>query len=262
MSNGGTRMQYDAVLLAGGQSSSDLRKIAPYDNEALIIIGEYPMIHYVYQALRRSKSIRNIVVTGPVEALKSILPRDEQLFFVQGGENAIDSFARGVKVLEEKGISDMVLALPTDIPFITTEAIDDFLFRCEEVTADFYYPVTTKNDNDQKFPGVARTYVRLQDGVVTGGNLFLIRANVIPQCLEIGTQLVLRRKSPLAMGRLFGLGLVIQYLFRRLSIDRVEKRFYKVLGIRGKGLISPYAEVGVDVDKPSDLQLAQDYLSM
>ena len=38
-------MTYDAVILAGGESSSDLRKLAPYDNEALILIGKYPKIY-------------------------------------------------------------------------------------------------------------------------------------------------------------------------------------------------------------------------
>ena len=44
-------MQYDAIILAGGESSSELKKIAPYDNEALIIIGNYPMIYFVYNAV-------------------------------------------------------------------------------------------------------------------------------------------------------------------------------------------------------------------
>jgi len=74
-------------------------------------------------------------------------------------------------------------------------------------------------------------------------------------------ELVKRRKSPLAMARLFGLGLVLQFLFKRLTIPAVEKRFAEVTGISGKALISGYAEVGVDVDKPSDLLLAQAYLA-
>ena len=72
--------------------------------------------------------------------------------------------------------------------------------------------------------------------------------------------MVERSKNPLAMAKLFGFGLVWKYIIRRLSIDAVEKRFYKTLGIKGKAIISPYAEVGVDVDKPSDLELAQKYL--
>lgn len=254
-------MQYDAIILAGGESSSDLKKIAPYDNEALIIIGNYPMIYYVYQALRSSKQINKIVVSGPVDALKAILPRDERLFFVEGGKNAIESFAHAVKILEGSEISEKVLILPTDIPFISAQAIEDFLERCEGSNNDFYYPVTRKEVNEEKFPGVQRTYVRLKEGTVTGGNLFLIRSALIEQCLEMGLKLVERRKNPLAMARLFGFGIVWQYITRRLSIEMAEKRFYKVLGIKGKGIISPYAEIGVDVDKPSDLNLAQEKLS-
>jgi len=254
-------MQYDAIILAGGESSSDLKKIAPYDNEALIIIGNYPMIYYVYQTLRATPQVEKIVVSGPVEALKAILPRDERLVFVNGGQNAIDSLAHGVKALEESGISAKVLILPTDIPFITEEAIQDFLKRCEASDSDFYYPVTRKEVNEEKFPGVQRTYVRLQEGIITGGNLFLIRSAIIAQCLEMGLKLVERRKNPLAMARLFGFDLVFKYLIRRLSIETAEKRFYKMLGLKGKCIISPYAEIGVDVDKPSDLQLAQEKLS-
>ncbi len=254
-------MQYDAVILAGGESSSELKKIAPYDNEALIIIGNYPMIYYVYQALRASSHINRIVVSGPVEALRAILPRDERLLFVEGGQNAIESLAHAVKKLEAKDITSKVLILPTDIPFISVQAIEDFLERCESSNSDFYYPVTRKEVNEERFPGVQRTYVRLQEGIVTGGNLFLIRSELIEQCLAMGLKLVERRKNPLAMARLFGFKLVWQYLTRRLSIEMAEKRFYKVLGVKGKGIISPYAEIGVDVDKPSDLNLAQAILS-
>jgi molybdopterin-guanine dinucleotide biosynthesis protein A len=253
-------MSYDAVILAGGENSSELRKIAPFDNEALIIIGNYPMIYYVYKALRAVPSINNIVVSGPVEALRSVLPRDERLFFVEGGANAIDSFAHAANFLIGKGISPMVLAIPTDVPFITPDAILDFLQRCEAAEADLYYPVTSQLVNERKFPGVRRTYVRLKDGTFTGGNLFLLRNEIIPASMEIGLKLTERRKNPLAIAKLFGLGLVFSYLLGRLSINKAEKRFQQMTGIRGKGIISPYAEVGVDVDKPDDLLLAQKYL--
>ncbi|MEQ8237081.1 MAG: hypothetical protein ABRQ23_09900, partial [Syntrophomonadaceae bacterium] len=126
--------------------------------------------------------------------------------------------------------------------------------------ADVYYPITSRAVNERKFPGVRRTYVKLKEGVFTGGNLFLLRSQVIPACVEIGEKLVARRKNPLAIAQLFGLGLVLSYLLGRLSIKQAEKRFYKVSGVRGKGIISPYAEVGVDVDKPDDLKLAQKFL--
>jgi len=254
-------MQYDAVVLAGGESSGELRKIAPYDNEALIIIGKYPMIYYIYHALRQSALVDRIVVSGPVDSLRSLLPRDDRLYFVPGGENAVASFKQAADFLKEQGIGENLLILPADIPFITAEAIDDFIGRSQETEAEFYYSITRREVNEEKFPGVKRTYVKLQDGVFTGGNLFILRSQAIDRVLDLACQLVQRRKNPIAMGKLFGLGLVFKYLFGRLSIAMVEKRFQEMMGIRGRAIISPYAEVGVDVDKPSDLELAHRYLS-
>ncbi len=253
-------MQYDAVILAGGANSSELKKIAPYDNEALIIIGKYPMIYYVYNALRRSPRVRNIVISGPADALRNIFAREENLYFVEGGKNVMESLAYAAGFLREKGTTERLLVLPTDIPFITTAAIDDFTEQCHNYEADFFYAITTKQVNELKFPGVVRTYVKLKDGVFTGGNLFLLRSDIIEQVLEKAIQIVERRKNPLAIAGLFGFGLMWRYLTGQLSIDMAEKRFLKVLGIKGKAIISPYAEVGVDIDKPSDLEIAQKHL--
>lgn len=62
------------------------------------------------------------------------------------------------------------------------------------------------------------------------------------------------------MAKLFGPGLLFKYLLGRLTIPAVEHRFYQMTGIKGRALISDYAEIGVDVDKPSDLLLAQEHL--
>lgn len=254
-------MQYDAIILAGGQSSGELRKIAPYENEALIIIGNYPMIYYVYRALRSSPSIRRVAISGPVESLKNIFWGEKDLYFAPAGEDAVASFTNAVEVLKKEGdMTEKILIMPTDIPFITREAIEDFLSRSEKTGADFCYPITEKKVNEEKFPGVKRTYVSLKEGTFTGGNLFLLRSAVIDKVLAVARELVKRRKNPLAMAKILGIGLVVSYLTRRLTIEMVEKRFYEVIGVKGKAIISPYAEVGVDVDKPSDLELAQRYL--
>ncbi len=76
----------------------------------------------------------------------------------------------------------------------------------------------------------------------------------------MGKKLVANRKQPIAQARLFGLDLVFKYISGRLSIPEVEERFAQVMHLKGKAIISRYAEVGVDVDKPSDLKLAEDVL--
>lgn len=254
-------VKYDAIILAGGESRGELKKIAPYDNEALIVIGNYPMIYFVYQALRKSLLIRNIVISGPVDSLRSIIPSEERLYFVNSGDNVVDSFSHAYEFLKKKGMTERILIMPTDIPLITTMAIDDFIKKCEKQEADFYYPITSKEVNELKFPGVARTYVKLMEGTFTGGNLFLVRNEIIDEMTELAKELVKRRKSPLAMARLFGLGLVFKYLIKKLSIKEIEKRFHHIVHVKGKAVVSAYAEVGVDVDKLSDLEIAQQHLA-
>lgn len=261
VNNGGVLMQYDAIILAGGENSSELKKIAPYDNEALIIIGKYPMIYYVYKALRQSAFVRRIVISGPVDSLRNIFSREEEVFFVNGGANAIESLDNAIKFLKDKDISPRFLVAPTDIPFISREAIDDFIEQSMKIEADFYYPVTSKAVNELRFPGVSRTYVSLREGIFTGGNLFIVNSQEIEQAMDIGLKLVKRRKNPLAMASLMGFGLVWKYLLKRLSIEATEKRFSEVVGIKARAIISSYAEIGVDIDKPEDLELAQQYLA-
>lgn len=252
--------QYDAIILAGGINSGELQKYAPYESEALIIIGSSPMIYYVVQAVRASKKVRRIIISGPVESLREYFKKESDLFFSPSGDDAIDSFANAVDLMGPEELTSKVLVLPTDIPFITPEAIDDFLNQCEREDSDFYYAIVKKEANEARFPRVVRTYARLKEGVFTGGNLFLVRTSIISQCVDMGKKLVAKRKNPIALARLLGLSLVIRFLFRRLSISDAENRFEKVLGIKGKAIISEYAEVGVDVDKPSDLKLAEKIL--
>ncbi|MDR1616304.1 MAG: nucleotidyltransferase family protein [Syntrophomonadaceae bacterium] len=253
--------QYDAVILAGGETSELLKPVSPYNNESLIIIGQYPIIYYVYQALRISPKVNNIVVSGPVEALRNVLGNDGRLFFAEAGEDAIDSLQNALEALTEMPMTDKILILPSDIPFITTEAIDDFISRCEDYKADFYYPIIRQEINEDKYPGVKRTYIKIKEGSFTGGNLFIISHDVIEKAIAKAKLIVQHRKNPLAIIRMFGTAIFIRYLFKQLTLPYAEKTFRRIIGIAGKAIISPFAEVGVDVDKPSDLELAQQHLS-
>jgi hypothetical protein len=61
----------------------------------------------------------------------------------------------------------------------------------------------------------------------------MIRSAIIDRCLDLAVELVARRKNPIAMARLFGIGLFLKYLLRRLSIPMIEQRFYQMTGLRG-----------------------------
>ncbi|NLB74419.1 MAG: hypothetical protein GX795_10435, partial [Firmicutes bacterium] len=43
----------------------------------------------------------------------------------------------------------------------------------------------------------------------------------------------------------------------RLSVRDIERRLETLTGVQAMGVISDYAEIAFDVDKPKDLELAQ-----
>lgn len=244
-------MRVEAIVLAGADNGGKLKEVSEHPYEALISIEGRPMIHYVLDALASTPSVKRVVVVGPVEALKAAGVGDD-VELVQSSGGMVHNLSIGV---EKVRADDPVLIVTSDIPLITAEAIDDFLGRCEAEKADIYYPIVRKELNEARFPGVRRTYVHLKDGIYTGGNLALIRPEVVPACHNMIAQAVAMRKNPLKMSRLLGLKFIVKLLFRRLTMAEIEDRVERILGFRGIGVVSNYPEVGIDVDKPEDVEI-------
>ncbi len=68
------------------------------------------------------------------------------------------------------------------------------------------------------------------------------------------------RKSPLKTAATIGFGLLFLFLIGRLTIDETVRRAGLRLKLRGRAIHCPYPEVGMDVDKPFQLELVEEYL--
>lgn len=246
-------MSIDAIVLAGSSQKGN--------NWALMPIGQKMMVQYVINALKGASSINKIAVVGPVEELAPIYRQDPNVVLAEQGESQIVSLLNGVKALNP-GNDRQVLVATSDIPLLSSEAVEDFLRQCSQRDGDLFYSIVPKEINEQRYPGVKRTYVHLKDGVFTGGNLFLAKVSIIEPCAAKAEKLVSLRKSPLALSRLIGPLFIIKFLLHRLPLKEVETKFSRLLGIRGYGIISNYPEVGIDVDKPSDLELVRRILAV
>lgn len=148
-----------------------------------------------------------------------------------------------------------VLLATSDIPLLTSRSVDNFLDLCGDMSGDLYYPIIEKNVVEKIFPSTRRTYVRLKEGVFTGGNLFLINPAVYKRCLENGRKIISLRKSPVGLCKIFGFTFLVKFLLHSLTLADAEKKVSKLLGIRGVAVKSEFPEIGVDVDKPGDLEL-------
>lgn len=226
----------EALVLAGGRTSK-----LPVSRKADLPIGDRTMVDYVIAALEAVPAVQNVTVA-----------RDE-------ADSLIDNLLGAIAQLSA-GPDDLVLIASCDIPFLTPEAVLDFLARCEP-GHDFYYPIVRKESCDRRFAGVQRTYVRLREGVFTGGNLVLVRAAILPPLADRLQRLFANRKSPVKLSRELGFGVAVQLvlsaLLRTLSVSALERRVSRSFDIRAKAVYSEYAEIGTDIDKESDLELLQ-----
>ncbi|NPV92641.1 MAG: NTP transferase domain-containing protein [Firmicutes bacterium] len=257
-------MQVDAVVLAGGLNCGPLREYSSTESEALIPIGNRPMVEYVVSALKHTPEVKRVVVAGPLSELEKVFSATDSITLIEGGQSAVITLQMGIRALKDEGVgtaANGVLVTAADIPMITPEAISDFLQLCRQREGDLYYPVVSKAANEYKYPGVKRTYVPMKEGLFTGGNLILINPEIIDRCAPMAEKMVARRKDPMALSQLLGFRFLLKFLLRQLTLEEAEVKVSELLGIRGVAVISSYPEVGVDVDKPSDLQLARRLLA-
>lgn len=246
-------MSVYAIVLAGQPNSGPLQETSDAVNEALIEINGKPMAQFVLDALGASEQVERILVLGPDPELAVQLshPKAE---FLQNSGGIIDHIMAAARHLPH---DKPYLLATSDIPLLTPEVVDGFLALCQGREADVFYPVIEKKVNDRLYPSVKRTYVTLTDGIFTGGNLFLINPKVIEEKAPLVEEFLNYRKSPLKLAGLLGWSFLFRLLFKRLSLAAIEAKVNDLLGLRGAVVLCPYPEVGIDVDKPSDLQLAR-----
>ncbi len=242
-----------AILLAGQPNRGLLQADHAEDYEAEIPVGGRPMADWILDALTAAPSVTSIGMVGPAS-----LKRDGVALAPMTGD-MFGNILQGLSTAPEG--AEEVLFVTGDIPWITPEVIEAFLQAAPQ-DVDVVYPVIPKEVAESRFPGTKRTYVRLREGIVTGGNLFVARTEAVPRLKERAEILLAHRKSPVALARDVGLGLLLKLVTGRLTLPEAERRVGGLLGIRGRAVIFPYAEAGVDVDKPEDLLLAERELAI
>ncbi len=253
------------VLLAGySETDPKLFELEEGDisNKALLPIDGQPMIQYIVSALDESESVSDIVIVGPETHLLEKLEINRKKCQIvnsnlTGTGKVLDNLLVGIDYLKPQ---NNILVVTSDIPLITPEAIDDFISQCDN-QLDLFYPVIPKEVNEQKFPGAERTYVNLIDGSFTGGNVFYLNPNKVRPCYDRVDRVIRNRKNPLLMAMNFGVCFLGQFMLGKLSLQQAEQKISQILNIDAKVVISKYPELGIDIDKASDMELAQQIIA-
>lgn len=246
--------QIATVVLAGGPHDELAARTPGAPNKAFVEIAGVPLVERTLRALRASPSIGRIIVVAPasMHASPALSLADECR---PDGERIRESLSSGLRVLPP---DDDVLVSTSDLPVLTVQSIEDFVARARAKDADLTYGCLEKQAHLAKYPQVPHTWAPLRGGTYCGTGFITIRPRVLPSLERFIERLGAARKNPLALARLFGVRILLRFAVRRLSIEQAEARASHVIGARVRAVISPYAEIGVNVDRLSDIALAEE----
>ncbi|EYE89786.1 hypothetical protein Q428_00365 [Fervidicella metallireducens AeB] len=240
----------NALILSGDRGEDGKSK-------ALLKISSRYMVEYVIDSLKQSGCVNRIFIVGDEVLKKEIGHLVDGI--VEPGNSIIENIRKGIEEIGD--YKTPLIVCTSDIPMVNGEAIRDFVDRCREKGLELGYPIIDKRLNDEKYPEVKRTYVKMKEGTFTGGNILYMHPSIVERCTEKADKLVEYRKKPFKMGKVLGFTFLLRLAIGMLSIPAVEKKIYEMFSVKGSAIDTPYPEIGNDVDKADDVEFVLKHIN-
>ena len=248
----------DAIVIAGGipKPEDPLYEFTQGGPKALVDVAGKPMIQWVLDAISGTESVERVVLISLSEEAGLKCSKPVTYLPDQGGllENVRGGIVKAVEINPQ---ATHILTVSSDIPMIKSEMIDWMVKENSKTDLDLYYTVIPRAVMEERFPESNRSYTLLKDVELCGGDLNMIRASTVYANVDLWDQLVAARKSVFRQAALLGYGNLLLLLSRQLTLAGAVERVTKKMDIPGQAVISPYAELGMDVDKPHQLEIVR-----
>jgi GTP:adenosylcobinamide-phosphate guanylyltransferase len=245
-----------AIVTAGGipQPGEPLYEYTQGQSKALLDVAGKPMVQWVLDALSGASKVEGVIMMGlsPEAGLVCSKP---VIFTPNQGEMMANILGGIRKVLEVSPGAAHALVVSSDIPAITPEMVDWVVNAALKTDDDLYYNVISRDVMEKRYPGSRRSYIRLKDVEVCGGDMNVVRTLTATGKDDLWKRIIDSRKDALKQASLLGFDLLLQVMLHRITLELAEKKISRRIGLRGKVLVCPYAEVGMDVDKPHQLEI-------
>jgi len=246
--------KFPIVILAGGPTPEAIIEAGESEPErAFIDINGHPMLQLVIDAVRSSDIASEMVVIGNASRLKEVFNLTDSQVLEQGSSMLENLF----KGMEHFRSAPRVMQMTCDIPLLTAESLQHLAEEAGKFEADIYYPIIDVKHFDEKFEGGKRTTQTLKEGKFTGGNVFIFNPEVVIKNRAMLDQVIQSRKSPAKLVKLLGFSFVLKFALKQLDIKGLETKVSDILKAEMRAIITPYPEIGFDVDKPTDLTIAR-----
>lgn len=246
-----------ALVLAGGRTDA-VAIAAGVTAKGAVPVGGEAILHRIGRALINAKCIDDVVVIAPPELQTLVEGIDGgwgRISFLSDAGSLWENVLRGLGALNE--YAKLVLFVAGDIPFLTANAVDAFVREAIVADADVVYPIITRECMERTYPDCPRTYVKLRDGIYTGGNCLLVHREVIYANEELIKSAIEARKKPWRLACILGLRFLVKMLLRSLTISDIEKRACQIMNCRVCAVVIDAPELAFDIDCVEHWEYAQ-----
>lgn len=249
---------WTALVLAAGRGPNDpMAKAYGVSHKCALPVNGVPMLERVVDALRGSQSIASISISiETAEVARNALGKTSDMTIVASEDSAPHSAIVAIR----KNPAFPVLLTTADHALLTPEMIDYFCEQAELNGADFSAGLARAEIILDAYPQSIRTFFKFGKDRVSGCNLFAVHNENGLRILEKWKYLESARKKPWRLVAAFGPLALFRFLLGTLSLDSVFRIVSKRLALEAKPILLPFAEAAIDVDKPSDLELAETIL--
>lgn len=246
------------VLAGSRQGAADPMAVAAgVSHKAILPVAGRPMILRVTDALRASGRVGEIAISIENEQVLAPLADDlgPGVTILPAAAGPSQSVARA---LDRLGAP--LLVTTADHALLRPEWIDHFLDHLPP-DADVAAGLARRETILATLPDTRRTYLKFSDGAFSGCNLFYLATPQARRAVELWQELEALRKQPLAMIRRLGIGALLRYATRTLSLSAALRLLGGRMDLTLGAVDMPDGMAAVDVDKPDDLVLVERVLS-
>lgn len=245
----------DCVIIAGGLPGPEdpIYVYTQGQPKALLDMHGRTMLERVVDGVQSSPHIDDVIVVG-LGSDRGMTFKRPVVHLPDHGSLVSNGMAGLKWVAANKPGTSHVLGVSGDVPLISAAIIDDLIQTCQPFQHIIYYNFVTREVMEQRFPNSKRTYVKLKGLEIAGGDMHIIDLRLMAE-KELLETLSNVRKHAWKIARVIGPWMLVKFLLRQISIEDIEKTAQRLIGHSAKVLLNPHAEMGMDGDKPYQVDL-------
>jgi len=251
---------FRAVVLAGERpGGSVLSRQLGLAAGVLADVAGKPAVQRVIETLENSSQVDGGILCGPGEEIFRKSPEFGRILDGTGFEWLVPMAGPSASALHAVRSLDHypVLLTSGDHALLTPDLVNRFCRSAVSVGGDVVAGLVPHAIVQAAFPESQRTVQKYRDGGFCGANLYAILNPAGLAALVFWQAVEAQRKRPWRIAKKLGIGFLLRYLLRRVTLQEAFLRLSAISGCRASYVLLDSPQAAVDVDTLADRDLAE-----